>query len=186
MVAMKIRIVRRFVAFLMAILLLGGNSSFLSKLFTVTADEPKPAGELQKTLVEPVAPAKSPEPSQETFMGLQPGLGSLPLLGQGRTRSISAENPTGGKGKGGMAVPNPSEQKPVASGRAADDLGQGWKVRPFIRLNARETAVLMDVAGPGIIQPRSHIGTRLNPMPRFPNCHPLPSAFAWPNCRRPA
>jgi Protein of unknown function (DUF2961) len=90
----------------------------------------------------------SPAPS----IGLQPGLGSLPLLGQGRTRSISAENPTGAKGKGGMAIPNPAEPKPAASARAADDLGQGWKVRPFIRLNAHETAVLMDVSGPGIIQ----------------------------------
>jgi len=32
---------------------------------------------------------------QDSFIGLQPGLGSLPLLGGGRTRSISAENPTG-------------------------------------------------------------------------------------------
>ena len=86
---------------------------------------------------------------QEQFIGLQPGLGTLPLLGQGRTRSISAENPTGEKGRGGMAIPNPTEPKPAASARAADDLGQGWKVRPFIRLNAHETAVLMDVGGPG-------------------------------------
>ena len=89
---------------------------------------------------------------QEQFIGLQSGLGTLPILGQGRTRSISAENPTGEKGKGGMAVPNPTEPKPAASARAADDLGQGWKVRPFIRINAHETAVLMDVGGPGIIQ----------------------------------
>ena len=90
--------------------------------------------------------------SGDAFMGLQPGLGSLPLLGRGRTRSISAENPTGAKSKGGMAIPNPGEPKPVASGRAADVLGQGWKVRPFIRVNAHETAVLMDVDGPGVIQ----------------------------------
>jgi hypothetical protein len=89
---------------------------------------------------------------QDPFLGLQSGLGSLPLLGQGRTRSISAENPTGEKGKGGMALPNPTESKPAASARAADNLGQGWKVRPFIRLNAHQTAVLMDVAGPGIVQ----------------------------------
>ena len=62
---------------------------------------------------------------QESFIGLQPGLGSLPLLNRGRTRSISAENPTGEKGKGGMAIPNPSEPKPAASARAADDLGGG-------------------------------------------------------------
>lgn len=90
--------------------------------------------------------------AKDVFIGLQPGLGSLPLLGQGRTRSISAENPTGAKGQGGRAVPRPTEPKPAASARAADNLGQGWKVRPFIRVNARETAVLMDVTGPGIIQ----------------------------------
>src|SRR5512137_52957 len=99
-----------------------------------------------------VEAARGAEAERESFVGLQPGLGSLPLLGRGRTRSISAENPTGEKGKGGMAIPNPTEPKPAASARAADNLGQGWKVRPFIRLNARETAVLMDVAGPGIIQ----------------------------------
>jgi len=88
----------------------------------------------------------------DAYIGLQPGLGSLPLLGRGRTRSISAENPTGEKGKGGMAIPHPNEPKPAASARAADDLGQDWKVRPFIRLNAHETAVLMDVTGSGIIQ----------------------------------
>jgi hypothetical protein len=88
----------------------------------------------------------------DDFIGLQPGLGSLPLLGRGRTRSISAENPTGEKGKGGMAVPIPTEPKPAASARAADVLGQEWKVRPFIRVNARETATLMDVTGSGILQ----------------------------------
>jgi hypothetical protein len=80
------------------------------------------------------------------------GLSSLPLLTDARTRSVSAENPTGEPGKGGMAVPDPSEPKPAASARAADDLGQGWKVRPFLRVNAGETATLMDVDGPGAIQ----------------------------------
>ena len=86
------------------------------------------------------------------YSGLANGLGSLPLLTDARTRSISAENPTGEKGKGGMAIPNPSEPKPAASARAADDLGQGWKVRPFLRVNAGKTATLMDIDGPGMIQ----------------------------------
>ena len=80
------------------------------------------------------------------------GLGALPIRGPGRTRSVSAENPTGEKGKGGMAVPDPTEKEWPASGRAADNLGQGWKVRPFIRVNKGQTATLMDVAGPGVIQ----------------------------------
>lgn len=86
------------------------------------------------------------------YEGLQPGLGTLPVLGVGHTRSITAENPTGEKGKGGMAIPNPSEPRPAAGARAADELGQGWKVRPFLRVNAGETAVLMDARGSGVIQ----------------------------------
>lgn len=82
----------------------------------------------------------------------QTGLAGLFVLDHTETRSISAENLTGEKGKGGMAVPNPSEIKPAASARAADDLGLGWKVKPFLRVNAGETVTLMDVDGPGIIQ----------------------------------
>ena len=47
------------------------------------------------------------------------GLNALPFLTNARTRSVCAENPTGEKGKGGMAIPNPSESKPAASARAA-------------------------------------------------------------------
>jgi len=147
---MKGQAIRRFVVLLIAALLAGGASTLLPKHSASAADAPKPP--LDKTSRASVAPATATDSGQEPFIGLQPGLGSLPLLGRGRTRSISAENPTGEKGKGGMAIPNPTEAKPAASARAADDLGQDWKVRPFIRINARETAVLMDVAGPGIIQ----------------------------------
>jgi hypothetical protein len=80
------------------------------------------------------------------------GLGSLPFLTNGRTRSISPENPKGEKGKGGMAIPNPAETNPFQNARSADDLGQGWKVSPFIRVNKGETKTIMDVDGPGIIQ----------------------------------
>ena len=90
--------------------------------------------------------------SEGSPAGLAGGLASLPFLDHARTRSISAENPRGEKGRGGMAIPDPAEPKPAASARAADDLGQGWKVRPFIRVDAGETATLMDVDGPGIIQ----------------------------------
>ena len=56
--------------------------------------------------------------------GMNLGLGALPLMTSARTRSISAENPTGAKGKGGMAVPDPeSEEWSISS--PARVLGQG-------------------------------------------------------------
>lgn len=79
------------------------------------------------------------------------GLGGLPMLSNMRTRSISAENPTGERGKGGMAIPNPADPDLPHSG-AARDLGQGWKVRPFLKPKKGETVTLMDVKGPGVIQ----------------------------------
>src|SRR5512138_2752741 len=89
--------------------------------------------------LSPGPSALAVDPDPVSLMGLQPGLGSLPLLGRGRTRSVSAENPTGEPGRGGQAIPDPAEPKPAASARAADNLGQGWKVRPFIRLDAGKT-----------------------------------------------
>jgi hypothetical protein len=80
------------------------------------------------------------------------GLSTLPILTAAQTRSISAENLTGAKGQGGMAIPDSSNPKPARAARAADDLGQGWKVKPFLRVNAGETVTLMDVDGPGVIQ----------------------------------
>ena len=77
------------------------------------------------------------------------GLGALPLLGGARTRSVSPENPTGGKGKGGMAVPDPGK---LPFSAAASDLGQGWKVNPFHKVKSGETLTIMDVDGPGVIQ----------------------------------
>ena len=79
-------------------------------------------------------------------------LGTLPLLTEVRTRSISAENPTGEKGKGAMAIPDPADPNPPAAASCAYKLGQGWKVRPFLRVKAGASATLMDVDGPGVIQ----------------------------------
>ncbi|MEN6536786.1 MAG: DUF2961 domain-containing protein, partial [Bryobacteraceae bacterium] len=92
-----------------------------------------------------IAPLAAQTPAWNT------GMSDLPLLTNARTRSISPENPTGEKGKGGMAVPNPSDPD-LPFSKAAVRLGQGWKVRPFIKPKAGETVTLMDVNGPGIIQ----------------------------------
>lgn len=96
--------------------------------------------------------AESPPPNpHEPAGGLNLGLGALPLLSNARTRSISAENPTGEKGKGAMAVPKPGDPD-LPHAAWALHLGQGWKVRPFLSVAAGQTATLMDVAGPGVIQ----------------------------------
>ncbi|MBI2940082.1 MAG: DUF2961 domain-containing protein [Chloroflexi bacterium] len=79
------------------------------------------------------------------FDGLNMGLGNLPRLSRARTRSISAENPAGDKGKGGMATEGTGAQY-------ARDLGQGWKISPSIHIAPHGTVVLADIAGPGAIQ----------------------------------
>ena len=87
----------------------------------------------------------------KSFEDMSFSLGALPLLTDAVTRSISAENPTGEPGKGGMAVPKPDDPDLPHSG-AASELGQGWKVRPFLKPKAGQTVTLMDVEGPGVIQ----------------------------------
>ena len=79
------------------------------------------------------------------------GLGSLPYLMNAETRMVSPENPTGERGVGGMAIPDPSNPDLPFSGSAVN-LGQGWKVRPFIKPKAGETVTIMDIDGPGMIQ----------------------------------
>src|SRR5262249_50996195 len=79
------------------------------------------------------------------FNGLGLHLGNLPRLSPARTRSISPENFTGEKGRGGMAIEGTGAQ-------AARDLGQGWKVSPSIRIPPGETRVLADIAGAGAVQ----------------------------------
>jgi hypothetical protein len=79
------------------------------------------------------------------FNGLGMTLGNLALLSNAETRSISAENFDGAKGRGGMATEG-------AGAQAARDLGQGWKVSPCIAVPANDTVELADIQGPGAIQ----------------------------------
>jgi hypothetical protein len=81
-----------------------------------------------------------------TFNGLGLNLGNLARLSDASTRSISAENKSGEKGRGGMAKTGPEWS------RAAEDLGQGWKVSPCIDIEAGQTATLAEIEGPGAIQ----------------------------------
>ena len=89
----------------------------------------------------------------DKFNGLDTNLGNLYRLSDAKSRSISPENFTGEKGKGGMADPSkPQERNVNNAAHAARDLGQGWKVNPYVRINAGETFTLAEINGPGAIQ----------------------------------
>lgn len=80
-----------------------------------------------------------------SFNGLGMHLGNLSHLSNAESRSISAENFNGEKGKGGMATEGTGAQH-------ARDLGQGWKISPSISLEPGECRELADITGPGAIQ----------------------------------
>jgi hypothetical protein len=79
------------------------------------------------------------------FDGISVDMGNLYRLSNAQSRSMSAENFTGEKGKGGMATEG-------MGANAARDLGQGWKVSPCVRIAAGETFEMADIQGPGAIQ----------------------------------
>jgi len=84
---------------------------------------------------------------KDAFNGLDVNLSNLYRLSDAKTRSISPENFTGEKGKGGMAT-----LEEGSAARAARDLGQGWKVNPYMRIPAGETFTMAEIEGPGAIQ----------------------------------
>ena len=88
------------------------------------------------------------------FNGLVSGLGDLPRLSAAESRSISAENPDGARGRGGAALEG-------TGARYARDLGQGWKVSPSIHIPPQATVTLADIQGAGAIQ---HIWNTVDPL----------------------
>jgi len=91
--------------------------------------------------------------SQGTFSGIEMNMGNLCRLSNAQTRSISPENFTGAKGMGGMARPEDSDKPNQANAyNAARDLGQGWKVNPYIRIQSGETITIAEINGSGSIQ----------------------------------
>ncbi|MGG1675651.1 glycoside hydrolase family 172 protein [Neobacillus sp. NRS-1170] len=92
------------------------------------------------------------------FNGFGMGLGSLSRLSNAKTRSISPENFTGEKGKGGMATEG-------TGAACARDLGLGWKVSPSVNVQKQSTFTMAEIDEPGVIQ---HI---------WLTCHP----DAWRN-----
>jgi hypothetical protein len=79
------------------------------------------------------------------FNGLGMSMGTLSRLSKAKSRSISAENFTGEKGKGGMAIDG-------TGANAARELGQGWKISPSVRIERGMTFTLAEIDGPGAIQ----------------------------------
>jgi hypothetical protein len=81
-----------------------------------------------------------------TGQSLQNGMESLYRLSDARSRSVSPENLTGAKGQGGMAT-----LETGSAAHAARELGQGWKVNPYIRIEPGTTFTMADITGPGMI-----------------------------------
>jgi len=82
---------------------------------------------------------------ERPFDGLAVDMSSLYRLSKAKTRSISPENFTGEKGKGGLATEGTGKE-------AARDLGQKWKVSPSVRIEAGRAFTLAEIEGPGAIQ----------------------------------
>lgn len=79
------------------------------------------------------------------YNGLGCNMGNLSRVSKAQTRSISPENFTGEKGKGGMATQG-------VSANCARDLGQGWKISPAIEIQPGETRELANIEGSGALQ----------------------------------
>lgn len=79
------------------------------------------------------------------FNGLGSSMENLSRLSSAVSRSISPENFTGEKGKGGMATEGTGKD-------CARDLGRGWKISPSVRIKPGETFTMADIQGMGAIQ----------------------------------
>ncbi|WP_321472846.1 glycoside hydrolase family 172 protein [uncultured Paludibaculum sp.] len=90
-------------------------------------------------LAQPAAAQDSP------YSGLTSSLENLYRVSKAKTFSISPENLTGEKGKGAMAAQG-------SASRASSELGQGWKVNPYIVIAPGQTLTLGEITGSGAIQ----------------------------------
>lgn len=81
----------------------------------------------------------------QSFNGVGVGMDNLFRLSKAKTRSISPENTTGEKGKGGM------DKEGVAS-RPARELGQGWKISPYVVIEPGKTHTMAEITGSGAVQ----------------------------------
>jgi hypothetical protein len=90
----------------------------------------------------------------QKFDGLDMNMSNISRLSDAKTRSLSPENYTGAKGRGGMADPKAdSGKRNVANAWwSSSDLGKSWKVNPFIVVEPGETFTIGEIDGSGAIQ----------------------------------
>ena len=81
----------------------------------------------------------------QKFNGIDVNMSNLYRISDARSRSISAENFNGEKGKGGMATSGTGTN-------AARDLGQTWKVSPCVTIKSKTTFTVAEMEGPGSVQ----------------------------------
>ncbi len=79
------------------------------------------------------------------MQGFFSGIDSMPLLSDAKSRSISAENPTGEPGQGAKATLG-------AGARCAGKLGPGWKIAPCRDVQPGEVFTMADIRGSGVIE----------------------------------
>jgi hypothetical protein len=80
-----------------------------------------------------------------SYNGLENSLANIYRLSNAKTFSIGPENLTGEKGKGGMSIQG-------SASKAARDLGQGWKVNPYVVIEPGKTFTMAEINGSGEIQ----------------------------------
>ncbi len=91
--------------------------------------------------------------SAQDFNGLDMNLGNLSRLSKAETRSICPENFTGGKGEAAQAkVELPNTRNVNNASWAARDLGDGWKVNPYIIIDPGQEITIAEIEGSGAIQ----------------------------------
>ncbi len=86
--------------------------------------------------------------------GVHNSIETLHLLSNAKSRSVSAENPTGEKGKGGVATEG-------TGAMPARDLGRGWKISPSLCLKGDTLTTIADIEGPGAV---NHIWMTIGPI----------------------
>lgn len=83
--------------------------------------------------------------AQSKFNGLDVNMDNLYMTSDARSRSISPENFSGEKGRGGAATTGTGVD-------ASRDLGKGWKVSPSVIIKAHTTFTIAEISGSGAIK----------------------------------